>query len=346
MSDSRTTRRDDALVLAEELLTDVELGRIEPLAIARKASRLARLLDDTDAMAWLAYETGGYGSGKLNRDAWAAALRSGRVSPNDDGRPSANVRTLGELSQALAAATLELQNADSGVSHSEQAVLVQRQRAARLNSLHEAVSHTQGVIDRILGAIHSYISERYQELRFGSAVESAFGIVRADVDRSISDLVPRALPMIAAAFENASSQNPEQWQNAASTCRRLLMTAADELRPPGPDVDGRKMGPGNYVNRLVDWVVSQSQSKTAARMVAADLSYLGPRLDAADQAGQKGAHVGSKPVTRYEASRYVTGTYLVLGDILQLRADSGSDNVSVADDANAPPEPESAASPS
>ena len=83
-----------------------------------------------------------------------------------------------------------------------------------------------------------------------SAVESAFGVVRQEVDSAISELVPSALPMITAAFENASSDNPEHWQNAASTCRRLLMTAADQLQPPGPDIDGHTMGPGNYVNRL------------------------------------------------------------------------------------------------
>jgi hypothetical protein len=125
--------------------------------------------------------------------------------------------------------------------------------------------------------------------------------------------------MIAAAFENATSDQPEHWQNAASTCRRLLMTAADRLRPAGPDVDGRKMGPGNYINRLVDWIVSAAENDTAAKMIAADLEYLGPRLDAADKAGQNGAHVGKTPVTRLEASRFITGTYLVLGDILRLR---------------------------
>jgi hypothetical protein len=126
--------------------------------------------------------------------------------------------------------------------------------------------------------------------------------------------------MISAAFENSSSENPEHWQNAAGTCRRLLMTAADRLRPMGPDVNGRKMGANNYVNRLVDWIVQGGTSETASAMIAADLEYLGKRLDAADSAGQKGAHVGEKQVSRFEASRFVTGTYLVLGDILRVQA--------------------------
>ena len=50
-------------------------------------------------------------------------------------------------------------------------------------------------------------------------------------------------------------------------------------------------------------------------MVAADLEYLGRRLDAAAEAGHKGAHA---EVSRIDASRFVTGTYLLVGDILRL----------------------------
>jgi hypothetical protein len=40
------SRRAEALRLADEILGDVELGRIPPTDVARKTSRLARLLDD------------------------------------------------------------------------------------------------------------------------------------------------------------------------------------------------------------------------------------------------------------------------------------------------------------
>ena len=56
-------------------------------------------------------------------------------------------------------------------------------------------------------------------------------------------------------------------------------------------------------------------------MVTADLEYLGNRLDAADSAGHKGAH---SSVDRYAASRFITGTYLLLGDVLQLTNAVGS----------------------
>jgi hypothetical protein len=47
------SRREEALTLAQELLDDIELSRLAPVDIARKTSRLARLIDDADAMQWL-----------------------------------------------------------------------------------------------------------------------------------------------------------------------------------------------------------------------------------------------------------------------------------------------------
>src|SRR5207248_407512 len=141
--------------------------------------------------------------------------------------------------------------------------------------------------------------------RFGSAVESAFEVVREDVDARIGSLVPDALPRLSAAFENAASDNPEQWANAASGCRRLLKAAADALRPPGPPVNGHVVDEDHYINRLVDWMTSKAKSDTLRDVIEADLQDLERRLVAAVNAGHKGAHA---EVTRFDASRFVTGT--------------------------------------
>jgi hypothetical protein len=131
--------------------------------------------------------------------------------------------------------------------------------------------------------------------------------------------------MLSGAFENAVSDNPEHWANAGSTCRRLLKEVADALSPAGPAKNvGSKtvqMGPENYVNRLVDWIQGRSTGAAAAAMTVADLEYLANRLDAAVGAGHKGAHSG---VSRYDASRFITGTYLLLGDLLHLTHAVGS----------------------
>jgi hypothetical protein len=172
-----------------------------------------------------------------------------------------------------------------------------------------------GIAGNVLGSVHAYAAEKEVELRFGAAAESAFGVVRNSVDARIAELVPNAANSFSAAFENIASDNPEHWANAASECRRVLKEVADVLRPPGNSVDGRSMGPDSYINRLIDWIGQQSIGGTLKDVVTADLSDFGKRIDALDEAGHKGAHAN---VTQYEASRFIAGAYLLIGDILNL----------------------------
>jgi hypothetical protein len=319
------SRRQEALALAEEVLGDVELQRVPSLDLARKASRLARLLDDEDAISWLRYETRPYPQ-PLDADAIRAATRSGRTVAGEDGQLSAWIIGLGELDLRVTEGSARLRGLSSAAAGSgDWAYRIELDRSHERNALVKELADNRSILDRVVSALHEYAASRYQELRFGSSVETAFEVVRAEVDGAIASLVPDALPMLSAAFENAVSENPEHWANAASTCRRLLKEVADALSPPGPAKHvGSKtiqMGPENYVNRLVDWIQDRSASATAAAMVTADLEYLGNRLDAADSAGHKGAH---SSVDRYAASRFITGTYLLLGDVLQLTNAVGS----------------------
>jgi hypothetical protein len=323
-----TTKRAEALGLADELLADIELGRLPPQDVARKTYRLARVLDDQDAMAWLHFEVNGYRLVKpanvFEPGGWEAAVRSNRDYLEDDGKRRASATSLGELQAELEATRIQLAAAvDPSVSlHSanqHQIVTAPAGNANERLGLRRVMTSQQAVIDKVLGAIHTYVVNRYQELRFGHAAETAFETVRSEVDRRISALVPDAPGMFAAAFESAASDNPEHWAGAAATCRRLLKAAADALRPPGPAVDGREMTDRRYINRLIDWILAKSQSETAAAFVTSDLEYLGSRLDAVDEAGHKGAHAS---VSRFDAARFLTGTYLALGDILQLVPES------------------------
>src|SRR4051794_16948165 len=103
------TRRQAALALADELLADIELGRIQAIDVARKAVRLARLLDDSAAVAWLGYETGGYPKSGLDESSIAAASRSHRQGDLDaEGRQLYWTRSLGELQLEADGATAQI----------------------------------------------------------------------------------------------------------------------------------------------------------------------------------------------------------------------------------------------
>jgi hypothetical protein len=228
--------------------------------------------------------------------------------------------TLGQAQAWVDAARISLAAAtDPDVSISSanpaQYVAARGGNAQERGNILRGIENYANLIERVMGSFHGYAATVYQELRFGNAVESAFATVRATVDQSIASLIPDGLPKLTAALEAASSSNPEHWANAAAGCRRLIKAAADALQTPSPPVNGRPMTDGHYINRLVFWIEQHQPSGTAREMTTAELEHLGARIDAVTDAGHQGAHA---EVTKFAASRYVTGTYLLLGDILKL----------------------------
>lgn len=314
-----------AAALSDQLLEDIEMSRLSPSDQVKRASRLARLLDDEAALSWLTHEIEGFhlAGGSLTAAQAKSAVKSRRYgTPAEDGSPRYTVTSVDQLQAEIESAKVQLASAlDAPVSVSSsnphQYVSAPPGNARERDHLRVFIAKRSDVLGRVLGAGHTYVSEKNLELRFGSAVESAFSVLREEVDTKIASLVPSASLKFASAFENASSTNSEDWANAAGACRRLLKAVADELRPPGEPVAGRKMTDDKYINRLVDWIGQQHElTETPKDVISHDLEFLGNRLDAFADAGHKGAHA---EVTQYEASRYITGTYLLVADILRLK---------------------------
>lgn len=328
-----TSKHEEALVLAEELLSDIELERVNYVSIARKASRLARLLDDVSSMVWLGYEVTGYPQGVsgLDRLAWSAAQKTGRVYTKDS-KQLANTIALGQLQAEIDAGKLQFTattDASYQISSANQYqhIAVPKGNSLERNLLRSTISSNQALLDRIMGAIHIYVSRTYQELRFGAAVESAFQNVRQTVDTQINQLIPNALPILTTALENAQTDNQVQWNNAAKGSRDLIKAAADTLRPPSEPKNGIEMTDDKYINRLVDWIQTNIESSSKKELLKSELTHLGERLDAVTSGGHKGAHAD---VSKQDASRYIVGTYLLLGDILQLAQVSNAASKEVA----------------
>ncbi|MEL7657285.1 MAG: hypothetical protein AAGU75_15435, partial [Bacillota bacterium] len=76
-----------------------------------------------------------------------------------------------------------------------------------------------------------------------------------------------------------------------------------------------KLGPDNYINRLIAYIETKSSSERFIDIVGSHLRFIGDRLESIFLATQKGSH---SLITKEEADRYVVYTYLFLGDILSL----------------------------
>jgi hypothetical protein len=321
-------------VLSAEILRNIELSEISLSAIALKCGRLARLVNDFEYQRIFEWEAGGYPStpGGIHPDVWASLVLAGRVvETNEDGKSveRAYPGSIASIENDIATSQLSIQaaqdpNVSISSSNPSQWLTAPTGNALERTTLRKQLSEASQRLANRRAFFHSYASERHYELKFSGIAEDIFSRIRERVDTSIGQSVPTAVQKITAVYENLQSENPEDWSNAVHSCRRILQDLADAIYPSREDKivgEGKnerriKLGPDNYINRLVAYAEENSASDRFRDIVGSHLKYLGERLDAIFQAAQKGSH--AMITERSEADRYVVYTYMVVGDLLSL----------------------------
>nr|WP_279114291.1 hypothetical protein [Enterobacter soli] len=332
----------EALKLSESILSDIESG-VSLGTCALRASRLARLLQDFDFQRIFFYENSGYPSepSGITPEVWALCKKAGRVKStleNIDGVKkeierastksiSATLLNLDALNESLKVAydpniALTSANPNQFVGLGNSGNGVERQ------NLRKSIKSESDFISERLAFIYDYISTKNYELKFSNISSDIFSRTRAYVDTSVGNLIPGAVQKFASVYENLASDNSEDWSNAVHSCRRILQDLADAIYPARDDLvlekpGGKnkiiKLGKDNYINRIIAYVDSQSNSERFTDIVGSNLGFLGDRLDAIFKAAQKGSH--DTISSHKEADRYVIYTYLIIGDILSLVED-------------------------
>ena len=335
----------EALELSSEISGDIELSRASLTISALKASRLARLLNHFDAKEVFRYEASGYPTTPTGvpPEVWRLAAMAGRTVQLKDAKSGetktfAYLESVEQLEIQIEAAKVGLQAArDRDVSVSsanpQQYVWTPMGNFMERKGLHEQIAQGSQRLSSRRALQYDYVSKRHYELKFSGLAQDVFSSIRDAVDRQVANAVPTAVHKFNAVHENLRSTNPEDWSNAVHSCRRILQDLADALFPPkaegkvvgeGNKTREIKLGPDQYINRLICFVQDNAMSQRFEEVVGSHLSFLGDRLDAIFRAAQKGSHssVGQK-----EANRYVVYTYMVVGDILSLKRETQADHI-------------------
>ncbi len=322
------TRNEEALLLAEEILKNVELSELSFSSIVPKTLRLARLIGDTESMDWLRLEFSGYPSlpeGVPQRE-WYLGARSGRhyKEKNKAGEIKELMRleSIGRIETEIESARMQLGvSIDPSTSISSanpyQTVFPPIGNTFERNTLRMSMANWRSVLDKIKTSVFEYVLSVYYQLKFGNVAESIFEENRKRVDDKLAKICPTGVKELVAAYENLQSSNESDWSNTANSCRRMLKELANAIFPPREETDskGIKLTEDAYINRLVAFVEQNSQSAKYRMIVGSQLSYLGDRLDAVNESASKGIH---GIIAKQDASRLLIYTYLIVGDILSL----------------------------
>lgn len=101
------------------------------------------------------------------------------------------------------------------------------------------------------------------------------------------------------------------------SCRRIINYVADTLFPPRETPQGeKKLGAGNYRNRLLAFAEDQAKSGTSIDVICSSLELLEEHLKKLDQLANQGIHA---EVTKEGTRRCLLRTVMLLDDIVSLR---------------------------
>jgi DNA uptake protein ComE-like DNA-binding protein len=180
-------------------------------------------------------------------------------------------------------------------------------------------------INYVKRTAHEKATRLYNRVAFSNTPQTGLDILRAEVDGKLLDFSPGLAEKLMIAFKSVASENPEEWSQALTTCRRFLEALADMLYPPrDAPMNGRAVGKAQYINRLWAFMDGAIQSESNKELAKAHAVFLGNYLEKVHLLGHKGVHAELKKV---EAIKAVFHTYLIVADILDyLKERSGARN--------------------
>jgi len=303
------SRSAHILQLSRELLDDIELSRSSPENLILMASLLARWVGSEEIRYWLKLEMSGYNSSNPISIKYMGL--TGRWT-----NPEKNLGYWGPLAQQEAAIVAEkakrasMRTPDSSIDYAAIAIgNVTDAMTASANT----ISRLSGIKTRVLGILHSFVSEVYYEKEFDNLSESIFDLYKKNVDSLISDHCGAVLEKIPSVMDRLSDGDQESISQALATCRRIIEAFADSIFPPTEqtvEIGGNtlKLDASKYQNRINAFINTKTDSQSRKQRLRQNLSNLYDRVSS-------GVH---NEVSVEEARALFLNTYLFLGEVLNL----------------------------
>lgn len=324
---------EEALLLSEEILKNIELQEISLSNIVLRCARLARITGNQPAVDLFKYELTGYPTDDLGlvlTEAFKLARYANRTFRQKDKldvmKEYLFPQTVAQLESELEAAREQMKVAfDRDVSVSSanpnQHVFSPIGNSIERAGLRQLITDSSKKLDQLKSGYYNYVLGVYYELKFKNITENIFQKRKIIVDKALSDYLPKTFEKFVSVYQNLKSEKGEDWANAVHSCRRVIKDIADFLYP----ADGKKievkggakitLNDDNYIARLKQFIKENNKSETSSKIVGSHLDFIGDRIDAIYKSTTKGTHA---KVDQDEAERYVMYAYMLIGDLMDL----------------------------
>jgi hypothetical protein len=355
---SSSGRIQESIKISDEVLADLEAGTVLLEHIIPKCLRIARLRNDFDAIKWFTLELSGYKQSDILPDISAqdipqAIIKSGRgyTEKNEQTREEKefywphsvteieaivhsqqeylkNLRTPESFQPAIEKTSSS--NQMFGSSSNERVVEtlgsvlsnIERQK----NSILTDIKWGKSLLSKIRTHIYNYILNINFQVKFENVTESIFQETKEHVDAQLSVICPDAIKKFVAAYDRLSSDNPEEWSQAMSSCRNVLKEFADHVFPARKEPYKKRNGEDlpvtdkQYKNRLLAFIdINTTGDKN--KFLSSRASDLDSRIHSLNDLLSRGTHEG---IDITDVRILVLDTYFLIGSLLGLASQVGS----------------------
>jgi|GEM_PF-1510392 hypothetical protein len=355
---SSSSRIQEIIKTSGEVLADIEAGTVPLKHIIPKCLRVARLRNDFDAIKWFTLELNGYRQSDILpdislQDIRQATIRSGRGYTKKDEQTGKEQEFYWPHSITEIEATVQSQqeylknlrtpesfqpavnktsssNEMFGSSSNEQVVEtlgsvlsnIERQK----NSILADIKWGKSLLSKIRTHIYNYVLNVNFQVKFENVTESIFQETKERVDAQLALICPDAIKKFVAAYERLSSDNPEEWSQAMSSCRNVLKEFADYVFPARKEPYKKRNGEpllvtdNSYKNRLLAFIdINATGDKN--KFLSSRASDLENRIHTLNDLLSRGTHEG---LDITDVRMLVFETYFLIGSLLGLASQDGS----------------------
>jgi hypothetical protein len=310
-----TSKQEQISQLADDIIADAELMRTSVESLVLKASRLARLVEDTEAIKWLHFEQHGY----ILSDSIAKKYFSltNRWINFEEGKAyfagiavqEASIE--GYLHQiAVVKSFRPSGNWATAQFHDQQRKIIE---------ISNLLNAAKRVIAGVRFCIQQFAAKIYNELVFSGQANGIFQQYQQLTDTMLASTAAKAFDRLPSAFERLSDGSNEAVSHALTTCRRVLDAFIDSVFPPQDDSilvghQWLEVKANHTRNRLRAFVHSRIGSGSRCDRITKCYSVLYDRVSA-------GVH---DDVDIGEARALVLQTYLIIGECLSISTKDAS----------------------
>lgn len=321
-------RQQDALVLVEECLKELESPKGSVSVAMGKLYRISSLLNINELKIWcLSYQGNALLTDAI-RDYINCLLelqehKGDESYDKEKGRKNLEnalkaCHSLGIIDKHLSSEELTIRYPYPEASQSIEFLETTKRELDAKKQGNNGTYYSNDLakfISFIKNKIQLYATELYEQLRYSGTVSNCFDLLKNDIDDKLLDLNPELAEQLMATFKSVNTDDAEQWSHALTSCRRLLEGLADELFPATKElVKGRELKQNQYINRLWAFMDKAIESESNRDLAKAHVDYLGGWLQRSYKVANKGVHA---EISQLEATKLVFHIYLVLADILE-----------------------------